>query len=277
MDYSTSEFIRLKDAPHIVSTCFKHPFSKPDERPTASELPKRNIILVGHDVAADINYLRAVGYDVHNLSNLLEIVDTASMWRYVKRDTNPRNLGSILAELDILGWNLHNAGNDAVYTLQVMIKIAIQALKRSVKEATQAAWDREQGWSSGGENSDGGAPVRLLPLSIPALQKGASYSQPLNRLKTSRPWQLSSKASNNHPSGSLLPQNSAWGGSNVLQKSSHEAVVDESCPTTEDDSKPAELVSTENAEREGNNAWGTSYTSTLGHARDDDDDLIAWK
>jgi DNA polymerase III alpha subunit (gram-positive type) len=84
-------------------------------------------------VTSDINYLRTFGYDVHNLSNLQEIVDTASMWRYVKRDTNPRNLGSILAELDILGWNLHNAGNDAAYTLQAMIKIAVRDLKERQK------------------------------------------------------------------------------------------------------------------------------------------------
>jgi len=55
------------------------------------------------------------------------------MWRYVKRDINPRNLGSILAELDITGWNLHNAGNDAAYTLQAMIKIAVKHLQDQEK------------------------------------------------------------------------------------------------------------------------------------------------
>lgn len=50
------------------------------------------------------------------------------MWQSFKRDSNPRNLGSILAELDITGWNLHNAGNDAVYTLQTMIAISIKQL-----------------------------------------------------------------------------------------------------------------------------------------------------
>lgn len=112
----------------MIATCFKHPFSKVETEPTTSDV-KRPIVLVGHDVGADINYLRTVGYDVHNLSNLLEIVDTASMWRYVKRDVNPRNLGTILAELDLIGWNLHNAGNDATYTLQAMVKIAVRDLK----------------------------------------------------------------------------------------------------------------------------------------------------
>jgi DNA polymerase III alpha subunit (gram-positive type) len=112
----------------VVASCFKHPFSRAEGKPTISDI-KRPIILVGHDVGADINYLRAVGYDIYNLSNLQEIIDTASMWRYVKRDTNSRNLGSILAELDLIGWNLHNAGNDAAYTLQAMVRIAIRDLK----------------------------------------------------------------------------------------------------------------------------------------------------
>lgn len=94
-------------------------------------MEKRGIVLVGHDVGTDINYLRTIGYEVHNLLSLREIVDTASMWRYVKREQNPRSLGSILVDLNITGWNLHNAGNDAVYTLQAMIKIAFQELRES--------------------------------------------------------------------------------------------------------------------------------------------------
>jgi hypothetical protein len=70
----------------------------------------------------------------------LETADTAFMWRYLKRETNPRNLGSILAELGIIGWNLHNAGNDAVYTLQAMVAIAI----KHIEEKQKAKEVREQ-------------------------------------------------------------------------------------------------------------------------------------
>lgn len=58
----------------------------------------------------------------------MELIDTSSMYRAFKREPNPRNLGSILANLDISGWYLHNAGNDAVYTLQAMIGIALRAI-----------------------------------------------------------------------------------------------------------------------------------------------------
>ncbi len=98
--------------------------------------------MVGHDVVADINYLRTLGYDVTNLSTLQETADTAVMWRYLKREINPRNLGAILAELGIVGWNLHNAGNDAVYTLQAMIAIAFKHLDE--KEMGPDAKEKEK-------------------------------------------------------------------------------------------------------------------------------------
>ncbi len=92
------------------------------------------MILVGHDIGADIIFLRTIGYDIRNLSNLQEIADTAAMWKYHKRETNPRNLGSILQELGLENWFLHNAGNDAVYTLQAMVGIAIKHLNDRKKE-----------------------------------------------------------------------------------------------------------------------------------------------
>jgi hypothetical protein len=80
--------------------------------------------------------LQTIGYDVTNLPNLLETADTAFMWRYLKRESNIQKLGSILAELGIIGWNLHNAGNDATYTLQAMVAIAIKHVedKHKAKE-----------------------------------------------------------------------------------------------------------------------------------------------
>ena len=138
---SASEFISIKHAPQIVASCFKHPYSNPDETTfeEVKEEQKRNIVLVGHDLAADIAFLKTLGYDVTNLSNLLETADTAFMWRYLKRESNPRNLGSILAELNLTGWYLHNAGNDAVYTLQAMVGIAIKQIdeKKKAKEVIE--------------------------------------------------------------------------------------------------------------------------------------------
>ncbi|KAL5326879.1 hypothetical protein ACEPPN_004568 [Leptodophora sp. 'Broadleaf-Isolate-01'] len=238
-EFGDSEFINLRDAPHIISTCFKPPFSGPGQVAADGDgQPKRNIILVGHDVGADINFLQSIGYDVLNLSNLLEQADTAIMWRYLKREANPRNLGSILADLGIIGWNLHNAGNDAVYTLQAMIGIAIKHIEEkqkkreikdlekkiriseSVKEAVEIAVEREEGWSSGGENSDGGAPVPIVQQPSPQIKK-AMKSQTWQRnnapvASSSReshgPWKKETSSQSNAGWGA---SNSQWGSSNT--------------------------------------------------------------
>jgi hypothetical protein len=73
--------------------------------------------------------MRKVGYNVHNLAGLIDHIDTKYMWQYVTRDIQGRRLVAVLADLGLVGWNPHNAGNDAVYTLHVMIGIAFKHLK----------------------------------------------------------------------------------------------------------------------------------------------------
>ena len=138
--FGSSEWISINEAPQVVASCFKPPFSSPlpvtdpkgglpgsDYRQppcqsnsvlrspsfsTESDddgLPKRNIILVGHDVKADIDYLRSIGYDLSNLSNILEAVDTADLFRALRHEQQSRSLGGVLLELNLVGWNLHNA------------------------------------------------------------------------------------------------------------------------------------------------------------------------
>ena len=122
-DFGASEFISIKEAPHVIASCFKPPFSAAFQMqshigPSASaakpsinhdKSSKRNIILVGHDIKSDINYMRAVGYDVSNLSNVLEAIDTADMYKALKHEQQSGSLGRVLLDLGMTGWNLHNA------------------------------------------------------------------------------------------------------------------------------------------------------------------------
>ena len=111
--FGESEFISIQDASAVVASCFRPPFSGPEG--TNSVLSsgqaevKRKIILVGHDTKTDINYLRDLGYDVGNLSNLLEVLDTSEVFRALKCDTQAGSLGNLLCDLGLTGWNLHNA------------------------------------------------------------------------------------------------------------------------------------------------------------------------
>lgn len=128
--FGVSEWISVKEAPQVVASCFRHPFSAPGQYhpypadihmvgrngsgsqylpPIRENEPKRNIILAGHDIKSDIDYLRSIGYDVTNLSNLLEAIDTVDLFRAMKHEQNPTNLGSVLLDLGLTGWNLHNA------------------------------------------------------------------------------------------------------------------------------------------------------------------------
>ena len=128
--YGKSEWISINEAPQVLASCFRHPFSAPGQYPSYpndarvvgrygsgsqylptvnNSAPKRSIVLVGHEVSADIQYLRSIGYDVSNLSNLVEAVDTADLFRAMTHGQNRSSLGSVLLELGLIGWNLHNA------------------------------------------------------------------------------------------------------------------------------------------------------------------------
>lgn len=127
--FGISEWISVNEVPQVVAACFRPPYSKPGHytphatnlhdfprygsniRSSANteDLPKRNLVLVGHEIRSDISYLRSIGYDVSNLGNVLEAVDTIDLWRAWKHEQQATKLGNVLSELDITGWHLHNA------------------------------------------------------------------------------------------------------------------------------------------------------------------------
>jgi hypothetical protein len=147
-DFGTTEIISKRDACRIVAGCFKEPFSKPQTQEeidasweylsTANEpgiaKEERNIIFLGHNPACDVDYLRTLGYDPTNLLNLLAFLDTAALYRAHKKEANPRSVGGILSEFGLTGWNLHNAGNDAVYTMWIMLATIVAEAEAREKE-----------------------------------------------------------------------------------------------------------------------------------------------
>ncbi|MCJ1307140.1 hypothetical protein MMC25_000786 [Agyrium rufum] len=174
-EFGESEFISLDEAPKVLAACFRHPFSsrKEEDQVDHTTLPKRNIILVGHAIANDIQYLRDLGYDARNLSSVLEVADTEDLYRAWKSDSQGKGLGSLLVELCLVGWNLHNAvrirsplskslsskfdrtlasgtrqtdisvqGNDAAYTMQCLVGIAFAALTPSDPDYEQQERDK---------------------------------------------------------------------------------------------------------------------------------------
>jgi hypothetical protein len=89
-------------------------------------LNERDIIVVGHDARQDITYFNEIGIDLRALAGLKEPVDTQQIHQSWCGAPNGRGLVAVLNDLGIPNKNLHNAGNDAHYTLCAMLGIAVQ-------------------------------------------------------------------------------------------------------------------------------------------------------
>ena len=140
-EFGSSEVVEKAQIHNTLAECFRYPLrlisSGYDNSQEGSDLNQRNIVVVGHDVRNDIKYLQKLGYNLLQLSNVLEVIDTVALDKAWKEHSQPRSLGTILYELDMPSWHLHNAGNDAVYTLWAMLGVTIQnADKRAKREQT---------------------------------------------------------------------------------------------------------------------------------------------
>ena len=208
-DFGQSSWVRLDEAPARVADCFKPPFARPPDIKEIDELtstlstqepsPHRNLVLLGHDTLADIKYLQQMGFDPLTLPNLLETQDTATMYRVWRREQQPTKLGRILYDFDIPGFNLHNAGNDAVFTVQAMLGICVREatirglpesknmhdeqkaakLVQAQADAKQQAEDLAAGWSD--DEGDGGVPEPIVEKTTtpkPSLEAQPNMASP---------------------------------------------------------------------------------------------------
>jgi hypothetical protein len=127
-EFGESTFVSLEEAPSHVAACFHPPFGVHTSNTGDDEITKvvqrsldvdekRNLIFLGHDTLSDVRYLQHLGYDPLKVENIIEAMDTAKMYQAWRRDTQPTSLGRIMNDFDVAAWKLHNAGNDAVYTV----------------------------------------------------------------------------------------------------------------------------------------------------------------
>lgn len=152
--FGESEFVSLRtgEAVSEVDRCFIYPFSGGFQHDgtrgfklhghseTVGEADRR-IVLLGHDVQTDIDYLSKMGSKIFTsslgkyppiaahpvLSSIEEALDIANLYKVLKKEENTRSLGSIMADLGRDAWDLHNGGNDARYTMECLIGLAIKA------------------------------------------------------------------------------------------------------------------------------------------------------
>jgi hypothetical protein len=127
-EFGVSTFVDLKDASTHVAACFNHPFGAHPSNTPEKEMvnialrgldldEKRNLVFLGHDTLSDVRYLQQLGYEPMKVESIIEAMDTAKIYQAWRRDPQPTSLGRIMNDFDVAAWKLHNAGNDAVYTV----------------------------------------------------------------------------------------------------------------------------------------------------------------
>jgi len=181
-DFGSSEFYSLDEIKTKVGECFQSPYCAlppGGAEPCFDNVGElRKIILLGHDTSTDVRYLQQLGFNPLELPNILELQDTTTLYRVWRREQNTTSLGRILYDFNIAGFNLHNAGNDAVFTVQSMLAICVReaAIRGSdqldtmhndnqaaritalTEEARQKAKEEAEGWSDMDMSNDGGVP-----------------------------------------------------------------------------------------------------------------------
>ena len=124
---STSEFVGIKDILAAVTQILQPRL--PDGEP-------RHVVLVGHDIKSDISMVKNIGFHMTN-DMFLDIVDTQYFHQHLRMRNLQAGLKAVLTELEIEHYFLHNGGNDAVYTLQAMVRIVVEKREASLRRQSE--------------------------------------------------------------------------------------------------------------------------------------------
>ncbi|RMZ83119.1 hypothetical protein DV738_g1261, partial [Chaetothyriales sp. CBS 135597] len=168
-DFGQSEWIDLDKIGDVIDSCFEWPFSALCIHSSAEEQKggrERRILLVGHALQGDLEYLSKLNSAVFSApreltttmqlssqeqvttsdpralkgaqicDRIIECLDTSKLYKGLMHEYNIRSLVSLMAEFERPALNPHNSGNDARYTLEALIGIAIKS--RFMGDAAEA-------------------------------------------------------------------------------------------------------------------------------------------
>ncbi|CAG7956984.1 unnamed protein product [Penicillium nalgiovense] len=131
--FGKSEIIPSAGIGDVVDAAFRPPYTVPskEEMIAPYKNQKRTVILVGLDLHGDIAHLQRAGSQVfvslnESYSVVRETIDVAELYRVNYEENQTRGLQALLGLLNILSPDLHNAGNDAHYTLQALVRLMLR-------------------------------------------------------------------------------------------------------------------------------------------------------
>ncbi|KAK3708424.1 hypothetical protein LTR37_011520 [Vermiconidia calcicola] len=129
-NFGTTSWIKLLDAGRVLHRIFLDPTNI--HRAADFEMEaldqERNIIFAAHGLRNDRAFLNELGFSHLENSNVVRTMDTQILAGGTKK--SPVGLQRLLLRLGLDPVNLHNAGNDAAYTLQALVIMALKDYER---------------------------------------------------------------------------------------------------------------------------------------------------
>ncbi|OHE94659.1 QDE-2-interacting protein [Colletotrichum orchidophilum] len=126
-NFGKSEYPKLSELAHEVRTAVSDLSFDGHEDVAEADKRPRNIVLLGHDLGADLGYMKKMGVELWSISGVASrTLDSKDMHQAWRAESQGRSLGMVLTDLGIAHSNLHNAGNDAAYTMQAMLGVAVK-------------------------------------------------------------------------------------------------------------------------------------------------------
>ncbi|TKA67489.1 hypothetical protein B0A55_08600 [Friedmanniomyces simplex] len=127
-NFGSTSWIELDDAKTILTRIFRFPSQLLQAADLSTPLSgeARNTVFVGRGSSNDTAYLKQVGFSVSADANITLTIDTQRLAGGSKKASI--GLHRLLLSLGVDPVNLHNAGNDAAYTLQSMVIMALKDL-----------------------------------------------------------------------------------------------------------------------------------------------------
>jgi len=127
--FAETFFVSQIDLPTTITTCLQI-----QDDISCNPHTLRNIVIIGHSIKSDLKILQRLGVDVYDTALVLAILDTDHIARKLLGPHSPTpmtcfKLGALLTELKCLyeSSDLHNAGNDATYTLHALLMLVIRS------------------------------------------------------------------------------------------------------------------------------------------------------
>lgn len=134
--FGSTTWISKNDVSKVLERIIRCPTAMKDaadfsREPTVEDRP---VVIVGHGLSNEHQYLQQLGFSWTRLENVVYELNTQTVAGRSKKQLI--GLSRLLAHTNIEPYNLHNAGNDAVYSLQALVTMATMEHDRTGAVAT---------------------------------------------------------------------------------------------------------------------------------------------